>query len=186
MFFLNFSYLFWHILSNKDIKEKEEYFLKCLDLHVTGDRIVSNLKTHGRRLQAKMKQQKGGKCRKQIIDQWKSGNLSYELKVFNSELESSSMLTLIDKLKDENNQSKNLVEMERKSHIEKESNSKVSYYQEKLRNLCCDDGKRGPTKSKYYGDLSRSQQFRVRKSIEKKCKANVLFMEHFNFKATNI
>ena len=84
---------------------------------------------------------------------------------------------------------------ESKSHLEKELNSnalltrleeKVNYYKVKFRNLCRDDGKRCPTKSQSYGDLSRSQQFRVKKSIEKKCKENLLFMEHFNFKATNL
>ena len=155
-----FSYLFWHIIGNEeiDIGEKEVYFLKCSNVKLSiADRIVVNLKNHGRRLQ------KGGKCRQNVFDKWKTGELCYQL------------------------------EAERNSHLEKELNynalltrseEKVNCYKEKFTNLCRDDGKRGPTKSKSYGDLSRSQQFRIKKDIEKKCKKKLLFMEHFNFKAT--
>ena len=51
-----FSYLFWHIIGNEeiDIGEKEVYFLKCSNVKLSiADRIVVNLKNHGRRLQKK-------------------------------------------------------------------------------------------------------------------------------------
>ena len=105
------------------------------------------------------------------------------------------MLNLINQLQNDNIESNNLVEAERNSHLEKELNynalltrseEKVNCYKEKFRNFCLDDGKRGPTKSKSYGDLSRSQQFCIKKDIEKKCKKKLLFMEHFNFKATTL
>ena len=88
------------------------------------------------------------------------------------------MLNLINQLQNDNIESNNLVEAERNSHLEKELNynalltrseEKVNCYKEKFRNLCRDDGKRGPTKSKSYGDLSRSQQqFRIKKDISMK------------------
>ena len=194
----SFSYLFWHIIGNEeiDIGEKEVYFLKCSNVKLSiADRIVVNLKNHGRRLQKKIKNLKGGKCRQNVFDKWKTGELCYQLKILYSELESSSMLNLINQLQNDNIESNNLVEAERNSHLEKELNynalltrseEKVNCYKEKFRNLCRDDGKRGPTKSKSYGDLSRSQQFRIKKDIEKKCKEKLLFMEHFNFKATTL
>ena len=52
-----------------------------------------------------------------------SGDLCYQLKILYSELESSSMLNLIDELENENIESNNLVEAEWKSHLEKELNS---------------------------------------------------------------
>ena len=182
------------MVKNNDIEIAEEYLQRSeLAVNVT-NRIVANIRIQRLRIN-KNKKMKGGRSKKKCLEDWKTGVNLYRFSVFYCELDSLSLLNVIGKFAHENEETKILLDEERRnrSAIESklialltESERKVSMYEGKFRNLFRRDKARGPAKSKSFNLLSKSQQRRTRKSIEEVCGENLWFLEQFNFKATKI